>query len=95
MNDLLGDIKPTIAAGGYARGPGNSNGGDVEMGSSGGAAGDQDALQSYFREVESIKKEMDGIKAAQRDLMTMHENTKAMIKTREVQQARQAMEVRD
>ncbi len=70
--------------------------GDIELGEVGGAANGVQgkAVQQFFRQVEVIKADIAEIRRWQDALKDEHERSKALIKSKEVQQSRQTMQVR-
>lgn len=65
MNDRLGDL-PTWAAGDSD--DEDDNGGDVEMGDMGGGSAQPKHMEHFFREVESIKSDIEAIKRATKSI---------------------------
>ncbi|KAJ9522118.1 hypothetical protein QJQ45_005165 [Haematococcus lacustris] len=70
-------------------------GGDVEMGGAGFATPltEQElAMQQFFKEVEVIKAEMASIRQLQQEVNQMHEKGKIIVKSKEVQRHREALQ---
>ncbi len=70
--------------------------GDVEMGEAFvPPPSDQElAMSTFFAAVDEVKKDMAAIRAAQQDIMDMHERSKTLVKSKDVQKSRQKMQVR-
>lgn len=104
MNDLLGDVKvhdegearpPRRQRRGQAENPAyNGNGPDVEMASFAPPPSDHEAaMQTFFTAVEEIKKDMKTIREAETGIEELHERGKTLVKSKDVQKARQEMQV--
>ena len=66
---------------------------DIEAGS--GRAHDQDRdMEAFFKKVDTIKADMAGIKDKMLEIDGMHDHSKWIVQGREVQQHREAMQVR-
>lgn len=84
MNDLLGNIK---GGSGHVS---TRNNVDIEMGPE---QTDQSQLQEFLKTIDTIKVDLENLKAAQRDIVAMHERTKAMTRPSELQDARAELQV--
>jgi hypothetical protein len=51
------------------------------------------AMQQFFKSVEDIKGDMAEIRGLQRDVMTMHEKSKTIVKSKEMEKHRKDMQV--
>ena len=54
---------------------------------------DELSMKEFFRSVEDVKKDMNGIRALQREVTELHDAGKTMVKTKEVQKHQETMQV--
>jgi hypothetical protein len=89
MNDLLG------SAGNQS--PAQRKEEDIELGDihirTDATTDIQQAMQRFFKTVEEIKLELAEIKGLQHEVIEMNENGKALVKTKEVKQHQENMQV--
>ncbi|KAF5840438.1 Qa-SNARE, Sso1/Syntaxin1-type [Dunaliella salina] len=96
MNDLLGEVRPKDSLAGnnpaYEAAPGS----DVEMGEVGlsapAATEKGQAMRAFFSNVESIKNDMAEIRALQREVLAMHEKSKTIVKSKDMERHREDMQ---
>lgn len=94
MNDLLGDgLGGDGGRGGKRSKQQAVESGDIEMGFAPPPTDQQLAMQQFFTAVEEIKKDMAEIKGLQKDLDQMHERSKTIVKSKEMQRHREEMQV--
>mmetsp|Transcript_23457 Transcript_23457/g.51498 ORF Transcript_23457/g.51498 Transcript_23457/m.51498 type:complete len:312 (-) Transcript_23457:687-1622(-) len=92
MNDLLGNVKKgsTLYEG--------RDDDDVETGLDGAplppASDKEMSMKRFFEQVEDIKKDLAEIRSLQKEVLQMHEKSKTIVKTKEMQQHQQAMQDR-
>ena len=87
MNDLLGNV----------RGGGEENGfeaDDIEAGYQPPPSDGEQSMQSFFRYVEDIKTDVAEIRSLQREINSMHEKSKTLVKSKDMQKHRDDMQVR-
>eukprot|EP00197_Chlamydomonas_leiostraca_P011442 CAMPEP_0202869470 /NCGR_PEP_ID=MMETSP1391-20130828/12469_1 /ASSEMBLY_ACC=CAM_ASM_000867 /TAXON_ID=1034604 /ORGANISM="Chlamydomonas leiostraca, Strain SAG 11-49" /LENGTH=310 /DNA_ID=CAMNT_0049549791 /DNA_START=174 /DNA_END=1103 /DNA_ORIENTATION=+ len=93
MNDLLGDAGGDGGKGrGGRKNPAYSGQGDVEEGFEAPPTEQEMAMQQFFRSVEDIKTDMAEIRGLQRDVMAMHEKSKTIVKSKEMEKHRKEMQ---
>ncbi len=80
-----------------ARAGGRSVPSDVEMGAFPTPAANEDVggMKGFFESVETIKADLAQIRTLQQEVHTVHEASKTLVKSKEVQRARQEMQVRE
>lgn len=94
MNDLLGNDGGRWGGGqGGAQNPAYSGRGDVEEGFEVPPTEQELVMRQFFTSVEDIKGDMAEIRALQRDVMAMHERSKTIVKSKEMEKHRKDMQV--
>lgn len=91
MNDLLSSVKGRAST--RASGGEDVDEIDVEEGFTAPPTEAEREMQAFFEKVEDIKKDMIEIKTLQKDINTMHEKSKTIVKTKEMQKQREQMQV--
>jgi hypothetical protein len=92
MNDLLINVHQNEAYDGPEI---QEDDGDIEEGPPEAPPTDDElSMKEFFRSVEDIKKDMNGIRALQREVTELHDAGKTMVKTKEVQRHQETMQVR-
>lgn len=90
MNDLLGNVKGkgnTLYAGNEEVDEG------VEEGFTAPPSDAEREMQEFFKTVEVIKTDMAEIRTLQKDITTIHEKSKTIVKSKEMQKQREVMQV--
>jgi hypothetical protein len=92
MNDLLGEVKGREGLGRRPASPAAAAAFDIEGGApaANGRTADMDA---FFKQVDDIKKDLTEIKALERQVIQMHDQSKTIVRQKDVQQHRADMQV--
>lgn len=92
MNDLLGEVKGREGLGRRPASPAAAAAFDIEGGApaANGRTADMDA---FFKQVDDIKKDLTDIKALERQVIQMHDQSKTIVRQKDVQQHRADMQV--
>lgn len=97
MNDLLGSVKPARekASTSYSASRGRDRAADydVEAGFAS-APGQKEDTDLFFKKVQEIKQDMLEVKTLEREIERMHEESKAIVRTKEMQALRKTMQAR-
>lgn len=94
MNDLLGTVRDDYGKRGRSSGGGNPlYGGDEEEGFEAPPNEQELAMRQFFKAVEEIKTDMAEIRGLQREVNQMHEKSKTIVKSKEMQRHREEMQV--
>lgn len=95
MNDLLGVVKGRGDEAGAPPQPPpgpRSTAYDVEAGFTA-APGQREDIDAFFARVEEIKGDMAQVKSLEGDIERMHEEGKSIVRSKEMQEQRRAMQV--
>eukprot|EP00201_Polytomella_parva_P023349 CAMPEP_0175047880 /NCGR_PEP_ID=MMETSP0052_2-20121109/5855_1 /TAXON_ID=51329 ORGANISM="Polytomella parva, Strain SAG 63-3" /NCGR_SAMPLE_ID=MMETSP0052_2 /ASSEMBLY_ACC=CAM_ASM_000194 /LENGTH=305 /DNA_ID=CAMNT_0016311833 /DNA_START=121 /DNA_END=1035 /DNA_ORIENTATION=+ len=90
MNDLLGSVKGNSL---YAAENDDDEFMDMEQQATPISDADKQ-MQEFFKKVEDIKRDMAQIKSLQTDIVAMHEKGKTIVKSKEMQKHRDAMQAK-
>jgi len=88
MNDFLGSVK---ASEGVGRGPQVY---DIEAGYTTTQSERTKEMEEFFAQVDEVKQAIAGIKAKQREIQRMHEQSKTIVRKNDMQQHRAEVQVR-
>ncbi len=86
MNDLLGNVRGGSDDGVRAE--------DVEAGFAAPPTEAEMSMQAFFKYVEDIKTDVAEIRSLQKEINEMHERSKTIVKSKEMQKHREDMQVR-
>ena len=94
MNDLLGSVKASGTRKQADEGDGDVEEVDEEEGVAPPPTEAEREMQQFFRAVEAIKTDMAETRSLQKDILSMHEKSKTIVKSKEMQKHRELMQVR-
>ena len=93
MNDLLGTVKGKGNNALYKGEEHEEEGHDEEQGFTPPPSAAETEMQEFFRKVEDVKKDMAEIRSLQKEITTIHEKSKTIVKSKEMQKQREVMQV--
>lgn len=94
MNDLLGTVKGKGSNALYKGEEKGDDGHDEEQGFTPPPSAAETEMQDFFSKVEDVKKDMAEIRSLQKEITTIHEKSKTIVKSKEMQKQREVMQVR-
>lgn len=93
MNDLLSTVKSKRRGGKEGGKDENELYEGMEAGFTPPVSDAEQAMQDFFRKVEEVKTDMGEIKSLQKEIVTLHEKGKTIVKTKEIQKHQEDIKV--